>query len=385
MRALALITIFLSTANAAETPKSKSIKEILHTAKAAKNEDERTQILSQLRSQPIKVSEDVDAIYSELKSLEVTYRTDGFNAKNSRQLNKALAKSTDKAIHQKITDLLEAENQELPNEYFGPIEAMSPTERDRASLRLMRLGALLDAAGSGKNELALPVLRKISDKGGIAAESAVLAIGKIGKSEDLDRLIDKIKSDPKARIDLTPFGGKIISRIMKEIDDPKLDDQQRNSLISRLGQARSSENIEKYRALLHHKNPRVVKVAAQAVSESAGRDSGALAIQMISDSDRQIRLNGLLALKQVDWSPSYTQVVLDVLAKDKDEGVREIAAHILGVKKAQGSEVGLRAALNDNSKRVRESAQSALDDISGKRQNEINRQVQEILKRNGKK
>lgn len=364
-----------------------NIHEILRAADNTQDEIGKLRIYSELRNFPLQNPEDTEAIYFALKSLEGRYRKhDQSQLLKSEMivLNKALARSTNTSSQGKVAELLETEYKALPSGDWGPASSRTPEEADKATLRMARLVALTEAAGDGKNELALPTLRKLLAKGGIASDLATRAIGKIGKAEDLDRMIEKIKSDHHARVDLTPFGGIIVDRIMKEVDNPNITEIQRNDLIARLGQAKGPANIDKYLPLLHHKNHRVVEVAAEAISESIGKGNTAVASQMISDNDRQVRFNGLAALEHVDLTPDLSLTVMKLLAQDNDEGIREEAAHVLGVHKIANAQEYLRAALNDKSKRVRGAAQAALDRISGKEQADVNREVQEILKRNQK-
>lgn len=382
-----IVCLGLLSASAVAAGRFNNIHEALRAADTAADENEKSKIYSELPNHSVKTPDDAEAIYSALKSLEGRYRKhDQSQVLKSEMiaLHNALAKSTDTAVHGKVAELLETEYQTLPNGDWGPASGRSPEETDKATLRMARLVALTEAAGNGKNELALPTLRKLAGKGGLASDLATRAIGKIGKPEDLDQMIEKIKSDPNARVDLSPFGGMIVERIMREVDNPNLSDTQRNELIARLGQANSSENIGKYIPLLHHKNPRVVKVAARAIAQGAGPGNEAVVSQMISDSDRQVRFSGLVALERTAWTPGLSSVVKELLVNDKDESVREQAALVLGTRKATDAQDALRSALNDKSKRVRGAAQAALDRISGKEQQDVDREVQEVLKRNRK-
>lgn len=384
--ALAISMSVSSRAVGAERPND--VKGTIRAAENIQDESKKAETLSELRKQRISNPDDVDAVYAAMKSLEQRYKKGAQDQALKDQLHamrKALATSTDPAVQAKVSSLLNGEAEALPANYFGPGRSAGEEENNKAGIRTARLFSLIQAAGDGKNERALPALRKIADKGGLAGEFANHAVGQIGKAEDLDRMVEKVKRDPKARIDLSPFGSKIIDRIMPEVDNPALTEDQRNRLIGHLGQAKGRASVAKFATLLHHKNHRVVAVASRIVSENAGKGDESMVLTMLKDLDRQVRFNGLLALRQLDWKNEYEALVISMLASDKDEGVRDAAAEVLGTKKVVGAQDALKAALNDSSTRVRSSAQVALDNISGKHQQEIDREVQEVLRRSGKK
>lgn len=204
------------------------------------------------------------------------------------------------------------------------------------------------------------------------------------KIETLDVMIARIKDDPKAQVDLSTHAGRVVDALMAEIKNPALKDDVRRRLIGHLADGNSPKNIAQYQALLHYPDPWISRIAANIVSNNIRKGNEDIALGMLSDSNRNIRVSGVIAFQQLDWKEGYRSTFENLMATDGDEGVREMAAHILGVKKVAASQDALKLALNDRSKRVRESAQSALDEISGKRQADIERDVQEILKRQKK-
>lgn len=385
-KVLAIFLMCCAVMGAAEPSKAKfgNVQEVLRAAEKTSLDSDRVGIYSELSKQQIRTAEDVASLYAALKDLETRYKN-----KNQGQIMKAamgkihaaLAKSTNGPVQPKVAALLEAELSDLPEGYLGPLGAATAEDSDRATLRIARLSALAEAAGDGKNELALPALRKIQEKGGFPAEMAGRAIGKIGKPEDLDRMIEKIKGDPKAKVNLGAFGGAMVDRIMREVENPNIGERQKNELIARLGQAAGPQNLDKYVALLHHSNQKVAKVAARAVASSLRPGDEKIVSKMLTDSDRQIRFAGLVAAGESAWSEAQVSVVVDLLRHDKDEGVREQAAHVLGQKKVFSAEGELRQALSDPSKRVRDAAQGSLDNLSGKYEKVIQERVRRVKAR----
>ncbi|MEK7692320.1 MAG: HEAT repeat domain-containing protein, partial [Bdellovibrionota bacterium] len=220
---------------------------------------------------------------------------------------------------------------------------------DKASygdaVRVSRVAILIELAGKSKNKAALPALRRISKKGGIPADLAQKAIGQIGEPEDLDAFIDEVKHNPRSRLDFSGFGPGIIDRIMREVDNPKLDDSARAALIARLGQATGPDATGKLRELTRHKDRRVAESAAFALGKSIPSGDAATSLELLKDPNREVRFNGLLALESKAWSEEKVPVLIEMMKKDPDEGVRAQAAKILGRKRAQTAEPALREAL----------------------------------------
>lgn len=379
---------FLAMAGTAAGKDLGAIQGAVSASEKVASESERAKIFQSVISEKVKEPREVEALDAALKSLEKRYKS-GPNEEALKMelhvLQKLLASSTDPGLHPGIARLLEREEPLVPSKYLGPAKGLSVEDRNKEGIRMARLFALIEAAGSGGNQQALSGLRRIAKKGGLVGEVADKAIARIGSPEDLDRMIGQIKNDPKSRVDLTPFGGQIVGRLVKEIEDSSTTDGQRQRLIAHLGQGKGPGSVPRYAALLDHRDPRVVEASANALADSIRPGDDALALRMIPHKNRNVRFAGILSLKNVEWKAEFRPVIEDLLANDPDEGVRALAADLLGAKRVTDAQDALRGALQDRSSRVRGAAQAAIDRVSGKEDQEIDRAVNEILRRRGKR
>jgi hypothetical protein len=126
-----------------------------------------------------------------------------------------------------LAALLEKESSSIPNNYWAPITATGWLERSREQARWTRLKALAAASGHGKNRKALPALRAMIDKGGLALEAAEVPIGEIGDPQDLEDFLQRLKVNPKLKLQLQAFGAMAIDRIMRELNDPSVPQNQK--------------------------------------------------------------------------------------------------------------------------------------------------------------
>lgn len=282
-------------------------------------------------------------------------------AKTAKALHK-IREAKGAKYHATITSLLEGELAGMPS-----LPAVSNEGRLRSAIRLERVHALMQTAGEDKNEAALPTLRKFFEKhqGRAEAEYAAEAIGRIGKTEDLDKFISILKHDPRAHISLAGFGKLIVGRLMKEINQKTLSDAERNSLIASLPQASSKDNLPEYAALLEHKNRRVARAAAQAMTPHLRASDEAIISQMLKSKNGDVRFAALNAIAKTAWDERFIPVIKDLLKKDPDSGIRTLAAVTLGRFKVIAAEPDLKEALKDSSPNVRENAEFSLRKIRG--------------------
>lgn len=136
----------------------------------------------------------------------------------------SLGHSTARECQPLIAQWLKDEVRFLPPESIGSAVRvmMGISEKNviKEGARYERIIALIHAAGDGKNELALPVLRKIL-KRGLYDYSADYAVGRIGKDEDLEWFVVQLeKGDRSLRMRLSEFGPLAIRRIMQEVGNP---------------------------------------------------------------------------------------------------------------------------------------------------------------------
>lgn len=386
MKVIFFLGLLVSAASAA-VPNG-TIRDTIRAADQSSDEGQRAKLLAGISERAPKDPDDVRALHEAMKALQKRYRGTGDGATvlktEAEAIQSALSRSTDKALHAEVARILDEEERALSPNYFGEIAKLAPEGRNKEGLRIAGVLALIEAAGLGKDEDALPALRKFAEKEGITSQVAIRSLGMIGKQADLDRMIEKIKQDPSSRIDISPFGRVVIGRVMKEIDAGGLSERQANALIARLDPGSAPVDVQDFMPLLHHKNPRVSKTAARVIARGGVKVEPSVIAKMLGDSDRQIRFSALASLERQQWAANLTPIVSDLLLHDKDEGVREQAAYLLGVKQVREAEDVLKTAIADPSRRVSGAAQAALDRIAGKEQQEVERDVHRILNRNRK-
>jgi len=346
-----------------EAPAREDIPATLIEARNAADDAARGLFYQQIQGAIPKEPKDVRALYDELHRIESEH-PDENRAKRLIKLSKpvsdALARSTDASSHQVIADILVLEEEAISAGDWGPWGATSKQEALQAELRMGRLQALTRAAGAGKNERALPALRKMRRKGGVTGKLAETAIGEIGKSEDLDAFIAGIKNDPTSRVSLSGFWAAAVDRIMHEIEAPTLSREQKRRLIGCLPNFVSYREMPRYQALLSHRDADVVKVAARIVGNSVTGDDVQVIRDMLASGNHHVKGSAMVALQRV-WNIRMLPDVLKVLRDNPDSGNRSVAAHILGGHNVQEAKTALQeAAQKDPVPSVRESAATAL-------------------------
>lgn len=377
---------FMAEATLAQsrTRKFKNAREAVQAARSAKDDKTELEALDDLEVVTEIDRDDIVALHGSLKELETRAKGKGeeFARVRLKKIARALEKSK-KEDDMIVADLLVKEADDLPNNLVAFFEDKF-TGKEATTVRISRVAMMMELAGKNKNKAALPSLRRIAQKGGMPAELANKAIAQIGELEDLDRFIAEVKKNPQARVNFAGFGPNIIGRIMREVDDPTLNDKARAALIAGMGHAGGPDSIPKYKALLTHKDARVVQVAARALANSLSHDDVALVSEMLKDPNREVRFNALIVLEEKVWSDQAIPLVVDRLKNDSDSGVRAEAANILGKKKVKTAEPELKSALNDPSGWVRSSVEGALQVLSGEFQRRIDQQVEDTRKNRGR-
>lgn len=332
----------------------------LQAARNAKTNDQIKAALLDVVSREAEDGDDLAAIFEAVKLLDAR-KLEAAQDPELRRMRESLtqnvARCTAPRHHQVIMNLLEAEAAEIPTKLWLAGQA-TPGLRLREESRFTRLQALTKAAGEGKNQNALPVLRKITGAHTNTAYSdiAIAAIGQIGDPADLAALIEQAKANPKRRLYLKSFGAALIDPVMKELNSGNLSDEQRGKLHNILSQARTRDAIPRYRLLLSHNDPTGVRVAAQSIGDLAGSSDNELLLEMLKNRDRYVRFAAVMAIGHQAWDVQYADELIEVLKSDGDEGVRVMAMKALaehGVSKAKPVIEAMRV---DPSRRVRDRA-----------------------------
>lgn len=322
--------------------------------------------------------EDVLALYNKIINAEKSSAIKGDRGAEEtiRKLARPLQSCADTRHHLVIAELLMMESKGLPRN-FSYVFGYHNNERDK--LRFARISLLIDIAGRGKNNAALPALRKIVKKGGSIGSLASTAVGHIGDPQDLDNFVRQIIKNPRSNVDLSGFGVAGIDRIMREVDSLQLSPTASGALIARLRSAKGPGAAQRFTGLLKHPDRRVVETVSLALAESMAKDDIGAINEMINDPDREVRFQGLNALEQKAWSEDKAPIVIGLLKNDPDEGVRAYAATILGHKNVKSAEVDLReAVLRDPSSRVESAAEGSLKFLSDEYQRQEDRRIEEI-------
>lgn len=339
-------------------------KDALVAARGVKGDAEKEQAYLAINADSLQDGSDVVAVYEELDKLpaEVLSRpiTPAGNIPAVKHLLGILADARKPQHHAAINALLEKENSKLTPKVFSYLKAMTAGDYDRMSRRADRLYALTEAAGLGQNMQALPVLRAIRKKGGLTGKDAETAIAQLGVDEDLEEFIREIKKDPKSLVNLDGFGLKGYRRVIKELNDNTVPEDEKNRIASCLPRAVERQYLPDMLALLKHENPRVVRTAAETVGASVTAEDSSLVREMLASQNSN---TGLLAIDRL-WDPQYIPDVLQVL-KHGDGFGRRFAAYMLGKHKVQESEAALReiAADSESPDSLRAAAKYSLEEL----------------------
>ena len=285
-------------------------------------------------------------------------------AQEAQSIGSSLALSTSPAMQPLVARWLEKEVDHLPRGFTDPEVAKTPAETARAICDYERINGLLKAAEGGKNSAALAAVRRLAAKGGFALSVASRALGTLGDSTDLDRLIDKVKHDPHAQVDMSRFGPPMVDRILKEVNDPSVAPDVKNRLADFMAVVSRHDLLPKYQSLLRSSNPAVVHAAASGMYRSLTPADLGLVQTMLKDPSDTVRVQALAALQNKHlWTASLAPDLIRVLQQDPDDFIRALAASRLGVFHVISAEPALTKALQDPSMLVRQAAQYALKRI----------------------
>ena len=315
---------------------------------------EAQSICQDLPSLPVSSENDVRALYAELKDPKI--------CEDLEPVSQALGQCGDAKYHALIAAWLAKEKTFFPDK--GTQGAYNARSARKLAVREKRLFALLAAAGNGQNTQALPVLRAMLKKGGVYSDQIAVAVGRIGDPADLERFVKINKHDRRGKIDLSGFGVMAIDRVMKDVDDPSVPSQDKDSIIGYLAGALGHKTLSRYRLLIHHKNDFVSRTAAEAIARIAEPEDEPLILLMLKDENPVLRREAISSLRKI-WDDKYAPVVVAALKLDPDETVRSRSADCLGARRVCAADSALRAALQDGSSRVRDAARTNLDALYG--------------------
>lgn len=290
-------------------------------------------------------------------------------SRRAEYVSKALAHSTSEDCRPFIAKSLKGETRFLMPATVE-MAAMRMKSREKmfeAGLNSARIRALITAAGDGKNEAALETLRSIQKGSSLYSEEAVYALGHIGHAEDLDRFIGILKKDPRARIRISEFGTPAIDRIMQEVDNPNVPDNEKNALIGAIAHSGGHESFPLYVRLLNHPNSFVARMAAEGIARVADKSNvDFLRDTMLHFPQEETRSNAIRALKSEKvWSPDLSQVIIDALSNDPSWLVKSTAASALAERKVCDAIPALQEASKSQNKWVSGPAEHALKQLNG--------------------
>jgi HEAT repeat protein len=291
------------------------------------------------------------------------------SSRRAEYVSKALAHSTTADCQEFISKNLKKETR-----FLMPVVAqmamMRMNSREKlfeAGLNAGRIRALIAAAGDGKNVGAVETLRSIQTGSSMYSEEAVYALGHIGQAEDLDRFIEILKKNPRARIRIAEFGAPAIDRVMKEVNDPNVPENEKNSLIGAIAHSGGHESFPAYVRLLNHPNQFVARMAAEGIARVAEKsDVDFIRDTMLHSAQEETRSNAIQALKSEKvWSPELAQVIIDALSNDPSWLVKSTAATALAERKVCAGIPALQEANKSQNKWVSGPAAAALKQLNG--------------------
>ena len=292
------------------------------------------------------------------------------SSRRAEYVSKALAHSTSADCQEFISKNLKKETRFLMPVAIEQMAMMVAKSREKmfaAGLNGGRIRALITAAGDGKNEGAVETLRSIQKGPSMYSEEAVSALGHIGHPEDLDRFIEILKKDPRARIRIAEFGAPAIDRVIKEVDNPNVPDNEKNALIGAIGYSGGHESFPAYVRLLNHPNKFVQRMAAQGIARVAEKsDVDFIRDTMLHSPQEETRSNAIGALKSEKvWSPDLSPLLIDALRNDQSWLVKSSAASALAERKVCAGLPALQEASKSQNKWVSGPAEQAIKQLNG--------------------
>lgn len=320
---------------AAKEPRFPDVVSALHAADSETLFLKRNDLFKELESYPVQNCDQAKQLYTWLEDYPSrTFPKGGIQQATiiAKSVATALSHTTAPECHKLIAGWLAREVRFLPPEVIGAtIRQFQASEPQiiKGALQYERINALIHAAGDGKNEIALPTLRKILKKG-LYDYSADYAVGRIGKEEDLEWFVTQLeKGDRSLRMRLQEFGPLAIRRIMREVEDPNVPREKSERLRHWIGGVRGRENMPLLVPLLQNRDPFVVKMAAKAIENNATREDEALLFSMLEHQDNEVRQSAVNALARDDiWKFRYIEPILRVLKSDR--GARFAATQAVG-------------------------------------------------------
>lgn len=341
-------------------------KDVIRSARQAASDQARENAYRGIGDNAIQDDADVEAIHSELKYLSKDIKNSAqgkARVEMAQILTTRLAHCTAPKYHAVIKRLLQDEAEHTSSSFMGHWGANTEEAAARDTVVYERLRSLATAAGAGKNDSALPELRKIRRRGGDAGKVAEKAIGQIGSDEDLEEMIRELKTNPRSRANPSVFGSRAIRRIAKDLRDPSVSKKEKSSLLGAFPKFAEKEDIPILVDLLGHEDINVTGAASEALRNSVSSNDEAVIRKMLSSKHRQVRGEALIAING-HWDRRYLSDVTQILNKATDDWSRAYAAKILGDNNVSEAASDLKeAAEKDPVISVRQAAQYALSKL----------------------
>jgi len=316
---------------------------------------QRLKLYKELVGQNVDSGDKLRALHEEMKQLESESRPKG-NPQQVFELQQPLADalehSGNPAAQSAVAELLKEET-------AGDWRNML-TRKDE--LRAIRLRSLIYSTGRARNAEALPTLRRIRKARGSESKAAETAIGQIGRPEDLEEFLSEIKQEQNSNINLDGFGEQAVDRIIKDVNDPKVPDNQKMKIVGRLPRLPSATGIARYRPLLKHSDSRVTEIASGRIADVLAPDDVNQIRELLGDPNPLVHGPTLAALERlIPKNPSLAPLVVEALRNDRDDYHRAIAATILGIDNVKSAKPSLQtASASDPNPSVRKAAAEAL-------------------------
>jgi hypothetical protein len=355
----------------APSPHFGNVVEALQAAHEAPDQKTRRSALAAASQMALQSEQEMQALMSSLDGLAVQagHADDPTNlaiVQEAHAIGNSISLSTSPALQPIVSQWLDKEVDRLPAGFADPDSAQSPAQSARALCVYERINSLLRATEGGKNAFALAAVRKLAQKGGFATSLASRALGTLGDSTDLDYLIETVKRDPHAQMDLSGFGPPVVDRILQEVNNPAVTPDVKNRLTVFMSVVSRHDLLPKYQSLLRSNNPAVVHAAAIGMYRSLTPADSGLVQAMLKDPSDSVRVQALTAIqtKRI-WIDSFGADLIQILHSDPNDIVRSQATALLGIHHVLSAESDLTKALQDRSMFVRQAAQYALTKLKG--------------------
>lgn len=375
MRVVALSSLLVLSASsqsiwAQSTPRFQNMREAIEALKTATSPSEAERVRAAMANTPVRDHDDLMAVYDEARRREdktplFANATEFDEYVRNGQAVASHLNTSDPTLQDDIAALIDKERESWSNVSVPmiPVGKLSLRDGAKSAQRVIRVEALFDAAGKGKNEKARPALWRVVDSVHDAyfGQLAVAALGKIRNPQDLERLIQMIETSPNLHFQFNDFGAMAIQPLVNEIRNHNLQKETQARLAGGLRQVASRDTLSTYVPLMHDGNQFISEQARWAVGDYLRSTDEDLIQTMLKDPSFEVKAVAMGAIDGRAWDPKFIPLLIAEVQNGNDA-----AARCLGHHKVKSAVPALEKALNSPKNYMKRAAGFALKEINGK-------------------